>query len=70
MNDLITPLILVFLAERIEEAAVETQALDVSKLPREVLDQVEADVYWCITKLLDNIQVQSFLPLATSFSVT
>lgn len=23
-----------------------------------LLDEVEADVYWCLTKLLDNIQVQ------------
>lgn len=37
-------------------AAAEAQALDVSKVPREILEQVEADVYWCITKLLDNIQ--------------
>lgn len=23
-----------------------------------LLDEVEADVYWCLTKLLDNIQVR------------
>ena len=95
MNDLVVPLILVFLAERLMHsspssdssssssspgadsdyyapslsasssragwsasgaAAAEAQALDVSKVPHEVLEQVEADVYWCITKLLDNIQ--------------
>lgn len=73
MNDLITPLILVFLAERLLPSAspassptraygnsgsttAEVQALDASKVPPAVLAEVEADVYWCITKLLDNIQ--------------
>jgi len=37
-------------------AAAEAQALDVSKVSAEILEQVEADTYWCITKLLDNIQ--------------
>lgn len=79
MNDLITPLILVFLAERLllvaagatattasssSEAAtassasssLSVMALDASKVPPAVLAEMEADVYWCITKLLDNIQ--------------
>ena len=30
--------------------------LEVSSIPKEILDQVEADSYWCFTKLLDNIQ--------------
>lgn len=29
-----------------------------SKVDGALLDQVEADVYWCLTKLLDNIQVR------------
>ena len=37
-------------------AAAEAQALDVSKVSADILEQVEADAYWCITKLLDNIQ--------------
>lgn len=28
-----------------------------SKVDEALLDEVEADVYWCLTKLLDNIQV-------------
>lgn len=83
MNDLITPLILVFLAERLllghgstaTAAASPTRvgaasrssstamaseasvlALDASKVPTAVLFEMEADVYWCLTKLLDNIQ--------------
>lgn len=34
-----------------------------SKVDGALLDQVEADVYWCLTKLLDNIQVQRTLVL-------
>lgn len=37
-------------------AAGEAQSLDVAKVPRQVLEEVEADVYWCMCKLLDNIQ--------------
>lgn len=33
------------------------ESTDVSKVEKAVLDEVEADVYWCLTKLLDNIQV-------------
>lgn len=34
------------------------ESKDVSKVDGALLDQVEADVYWCLTKLLDNIQVR------------
>lgn len=34
------------------------ESKDVSKVDETLLDQVEADVYWCLTKLLDNIQVR------------
>jgi TBC1 domain family member 2 len=54
MNDLITPLLLVFLAEHVGDPV---EGADVSRLSEAVLQQVEADVYWCMTKLLDNIQV-------------
>ena len=30
---------------------------DVSKLSKEVLDTIEADSFWCMSKLLDGIQV-------------
>ena len=36
--------------------AVESK--DVGKVEEVLLDEVEADVYWCLTKLLDNIQVR------------
>lgn len=59
MNDLITPLILVFLAEHFGGVEGEGAVVDVvSRLSVEALSQIEADVYWCFTKLLDNIQVR------------
>ena len=33
------------------------ECLDSGKLPVDVLAAAEADTYWCLTKLLDNIQV-------------
>ena len=57
MNDLSTPFILVFVADRADLSVSEAQAYTASKLSKEVLDQIEADVYWCFTRLLDNIQV-------------
>lgn len=32
------------------------ETFDPSSLPKEVLDVVEADSFWCLTKLLDGIQ--------------
>jgi hypothetical protein len=31
--------------------------VDVSSVPSEVLRNIEADTYWCMSKLLDGIQV-------------
>lgn len=31
--------------------------VDVSSVPAEVLRNIEADTYWCMSKLLDGIQV-------------
>lgn len=38
-------------------AGPSVESKDVSKVDERLLDEVEADVYWCLTKLLDNIQV-------------
>jgi len=38
-----------------EEEVVEN--FDISNLPEEVLQNIEADSYWCMSKLLDGIQV-------------
>lgn len=38
--------------------------MDVASLSQPVLDAVEADVYWCLSKLLDLIQVEHFASCA------
>jgi hypothetical protein len=63
INDLITPLYLVFLGEHMECASTllkgkvaDKETVSREMVNEEVLREVEADVYWCLTKLLDNIQ--------------
>ncbi|CAK9028788.1 TBC1 domain family member 22B [Durusdinium trenchii] len=57
MNDLVTPFYVVFLADHISSGDVDQiNACDVSTLEQGILDAVEADSYWCLTKLLDGIQ--------------
>ncbi|GCB71058.1 hypothetical protein scyTo_0001448 [Scyliorhinus torazame] len=53
INDLVTPFFVVFVFEYIE-GVVEN--FDVSSLPDEVLQNIEADSFWCMSKLLDGIQ--------------
>ncbi|KAJ5142101.1 hypothetical protein N7526_003096 [Penicillium atrosanguineum] len=55
INDLVTPFFQVFLGVYITNLNVE-EGMDPGQLPRSVLDAVEADTFWCITKLLDGIQ--------------
>ncbi|KAJ5718038.1 hypothetical protein N7488_003684 [Penicillium malachiteum] len=55
INDLVTPFWQVFLGEYITDLNVE-EGMDPGQLPRSVLDAVEADTFWCLTKLLDGIQ--------------
>ncbi|XP_072452662.1 TBC1 domain family member 22A isoform X7 [Notamacropus eugenii] len=52
INDLVTPFFVVFICEHIEEV----EDVDVSSVPAEVLRNIEADSYWCLSKLLDGIQ--------------
>ncbi|XP_078200037.1 TBC1 domain family member 22A isoform X6 [Callithrix jacchus] len=54
INDLVTPFFVVFICEYLE--AEEVDAVDVSGVPAEVLRNIEADTYWCMSKLLDGIQ--------------
>ncbi len=69
MNDLATPLFVVFLSAAVAPEipgawlpgercplAAAVEALDAQRLPATALAEVEADTYWCLTKLLDNIQ--------------
>ncbi|KAL3471712.1 RabGAP/TBC [Aspergillus californicus] len=55
INDLVTPLWQVFLGIYVTDLNVE-EGMDPGQLPRSVLDAVEADSFWCLTKLLDGIQ--------------
>ncbi|PSK46223.1 hypothetical protein B9Z65_5191 [Elsinoe australis] len=55
INDLVTPFWQVFLGSYITDPDIEF-GMDPGQLPKQVLDAVEADSYWCLTKLLDGIQ--------------
>jgi TBC1 domain family member 2 len=55
INDLATPFWQVFLATYITDLNIE-EGMDPGQLPKPVLDAVEADSFWCLTKLLDGIQ--------------
>ncbi|KAG8439880.1 hypothetical protein GDO86_005881 [Hymenochirus boettgeri] len=55
INDLVTPFFVVFLGDCMAEDE-EVENVDVSSLPVEVLQNIEADSYWCMNKLLDGIQ--------------
>ncbi|EPQ20100.1 TBC1 domain family member 22A [Myotis brandtii] len=54
INDLVTPFFVVFICEHTEEEDVDIA--DVSRVPADVLRNVEADTYWCMSRLLDGIQ--------------
>ncbi|XP_075409602.1 TBC1 domain family member 22A isoform X2 [Tenrec ecaudatus] len=54
INDLVTPFFVVFIGEHIDGEDVD--ALDVSQVPEDVLRNIEADTYWCMSRLLDGIQ--------------
>ena len=55
INDLVTPFWQVFLASYITDPEIDS-GMDPGQLPRAVLDAVEADSFWCLSKLLDGIQ--------------
>ncbi|KAF2835111.1 RabGAP/TBC [Patellaria atrata CBS 101060] len=55
INDLVTPFWQVFLGAYITDPDIEF-GMDPGQLPKAVLDAVEADSFWCLTKLLDGIQ--------------
>ncbi|KAK7215527.1 hypothetical protein V2G26_003530 [Clonostachys chloroleuca] len=55
INDLVTPFWQVFLSLYIADGDIES-GMDPGQLPKSVLDAVEADSFWCLTKLLDGIQ--------------
>lgn len=54
INDLVTPFFQTFLSQYVGTRRIED--LDPGILPNEQLEYVEADSYWCLTRLLDGIQ--------------
>jgi hypothetical protein len=52
MNDLLTPLLLVC----VQPFASDPLRCDIASLDVGILSDIEADSYWCLSKLLDNIQ--------------
>ncbi|KAF9452742.1 RabGAP/TBC [Macrolepiota fuliginosa MF-IS2] len=53
INDLATPFFQVFLSAYIDS---DPESFDPSVLPKNVLDAIEADSFWCLSRLLDGIQ--------------
>ncbi|KZP22361.1 RabGAP/TBC [Athelia psychrophila] len=54
INDLVTPFFQIFLSAYI--ADTDPEEFDLARLPKHVLDAVEADSFWCLSRLLDGIQ--------------
>ncbi|KAH7925509.1 RabGAP TBC [Leucogyrophana mollusca] len=53
INDLVTPFFQVFLSAYIDS---DPEQFDTALLPPHVLNAVEADSFWCLSRLLDGIQ--------------
>ncbi|KAM6924948.1 TBC1 domain family member 22B [Xenentodon cancila] len=53
INDLVTPFFVVFLSEFVRE---DVENFDVAALPLDTQRNIEADSFWCMSKLLDGIQ--------------
>ena len=56
MNEIITPFVSVFLSEYCEiDDIYFTEPKDLNNLSDEILSQVEADSYWCLSRVLEKI---------------
>ncbi|KAG9270021.1 TBC1 domain family member 22B isoform X1 [Astyanax mexicanus] len=53
INDLVTPFFVVFLSEFVEE---DVENFEMAALPLDTQRNIEADSFWCMSKLLDGIQ--------------
>ncbi|KIM83395.1 hypothetical protein PILCRDRAFT_442133 [Piloderma croceum F 1598] len=53
INDLVTPFFQIFLSAYIDS---DPEEFDTSRLPPHVLNAIEADSFWCLSRLLDGIQ--------------
>ncbi|XP_022110731.1 TBC1 domain family member 22B-like [Acanthaster planci] len=56
INDLVTPFFVVFLTEHTAENVDVTEDFDILTLASDKIREVEADTFWCMSKLLDGIQ--------------
>lgn len=62
INDLVTPFFQVFLSAYLTipstsaSSYVETELFDPELLPPNFLQAIEADTFWCLSRLLDGIQ--------------
>jgi len=52
INDLVTPFFTVFLSQYVDG---DPDVCDISTVEKDALDIVEADSYWCLSKLIDGI---------------
>jgi len=55
INDLVTPFFMAFLSTHLPQGRPHSRE-DVDQIEPHVLAQVEADSYWCLSKLIDSIQ--------------
>ena len=59
INDLAAPLILVYLTEFLanlnQDNIYEINEKDIDDMDPELLIKVEADVFWCLSKLIDDV---------------
>ncbi|EDW13854.1 TBC1 domain family member 22B isoform X1 [Drosophila mojavensis] len=55
INDLVTPFFIVFLQEALSPDT-DLEKYDMSQLPEETRNIIEADSFWCLSKFLDCIQ--------------
>ncbi|ODV85015.1 hypothetical protein CANARDRAFT_199783, partial [[Candida] arabinofermentans NRRL YB-2248] len=55
INDLCTPFYQIFLNHYLKDD-IEVENFDPKVLPKELINAIEADTYWCLTKVLDTIQ--------------
>ncbi|KAL0927470.1 hypothetical protein M5K25_001641 [Dendrobium thyrsiflorum] len=53
INDLVTPFLIVFLEEHLEG---KMESWNISQLSPQTISNIEADCYWCLSKLLDGMQ--------------
>lgn len=55
INDLVTPFFQVFMSQYLTDD-IDIENFDPKVLPSDLLNIIEADTFWCLTKVLDTIQ--------------